>query len=97
MDGAVSNSLLDDLIKIIDNGWDIKIYNQVKRMDDGRGYRNFVVRVCWEAENDEKRIECDWEGFEDTKKAIKDLINKCSTNATNVPQLTEVAEFGNKY
>ena len=68
---------MEELIKIIDNGWDIKIYNQIKRMDDG-----FVVRVCWEAENNNKRIECDWEGFKDTKEAIKDLINKCSLNAT---------------
>ena len=73
---------LPELIKVIDNGWDVQIYNQVKRMDDGRGYRDFVVRVCWKAENNDIKIECEWEGFDETKSAINDLINKCTANAT---------------
>lgn len=73
---------MEELIKVIDNGWDINIYNQVKRMDDGRGYRDFVVRVCWKAKNNDKQIECKWEGFENTIDAINDLINKCTVNAT---------------
>lgn len=73
---------MEDLIKIIDKGWNVKIYNQVKRMDDGMGFRDFVVRVCWKAENNNKRIECEWEGFENTTDAINDLINKCAVNAT---------------
>ena len=41
---------MEALIELVKLGWNIKIWNQPKRMDDGRGYRDFVVRVCWEAQ-----------------------------------------------
>lgn len=70
-------SIADTFIDLIENKLSsVKIYNHVKRMDTPAG-RDFVVRVCWEVHKGEKRLESDWEGFETTEQAIKDLIKKC--------------------
>ena len=68
---------MEKLIKVIDKGWDIEIYNQVKRMDD-----SFDIRVCWKAQNNDIKIESEWEGFENSEDAINDLIEKCKANTT---------------
>ena len=74
---------MEELIKVIDNGWNVKIYNQVKRMDTGKGYRDFILRVCWEARKNDKQIKCEWEGFENTKDAINNLIKVTNKQSTN--------------
>jgi mutator protein MutT len=60
-----------DFIFLIDQGWDIKIWNQPKRIDD-----EFVLRVVWKARRGERVVECEWEGFVETSEAIFDMIKK---------------------
>ena len=63
---------MNKVIELIDNGWDIKIYNHPKRIDG-----EFVVKVCWEAKTGSEEKESVWGGFDTAKDAINDLINKC--------------------
>lgn len=66
------------LAKLIDNGWDVHITNEVRRVSI-YGMRNFVVKVIWKAV---KRISsskemvraCKWEGFDTAKEALADLL-----------------------
>lgn len=69
---------MDELIKLISQGWSINIYHQTKRMDDGRGYRDFIARVCWEASFKDTTLESVWEGFGSPSEAIQDLLKKCN-------------------
>jgi len=67
---------MEKLITLINKGWNIKVFNQIKRMDIDDVHRDFVVRVCWEATHNEKLLKCEWEGFENAEKAIEDLLLK---------------------
>jgi len=71
---------MEKLLGLIDNGWSIKIYNQLKRISPpGGGGRAWVIKVCWEADrNDLVELSDDenWEGFETAKEAIDDLVSK---------------------
>ena len=58
------------LIDLIDSGWDVKFWNQVKRMDG-----DFVIRTCWEARFKEERYECEWKGFKTSRGCINNFIN----------------------
>jgi hypothetical protein len=58
------------LIDLINNGWDVKFWNQVKRMDG-----DFVIRVCWEARYGEERYECEWKGYKTARACINNFIN----------------------
>jgi 8-oxo-dGTP pyrophosphatase MutT (NUDIX family) len=60
---------MTDLINIINNGWDIKITNQPKRIDG-----EFVLRLVWKARKGERVMECEWHGFEDAGEAIEDMV-----------------------
>ena len=67
---------MKELCELIDAGWDIKIWNQVKRMDG-----DWAIRVCWKAEKNpnttsEVSLECKWEGFETAEECIQDLMKK---------------------
>ena len=73
------NSIEGRLIDLIDKKVSsVKIWNQPKRMTMPNGDRDWTVRVCWEVEKGEKRLESKWEGFETTEQAVKDLLKKCS-------------------
>lgn len=73
---------MNKLIKLINNGWDIKIYSHIKRMEV-KGIRGFHLRVCWRVRKDdgfeEEIIECEWEGFTTPKEAINDMFDKLLT------------------
>lgn len=60
----------------------VTIYNAPKRLTDKNGNRDFFRRVCWEVKyeannGDEEELKSQWEGFEDSKEAIRDMIKKC--------------------
>ncbi|MCK9446106.1 hypothetical protein M0Q50_04350 [bacterium] len=59
----------NELVDLINKGWDINFWNQPKRLDDG-----FQVRVCWKAEYKNKKYDCEWEGFVDAIDCYKDFI-----------------------
>jgi len=73
--------MIDKLSKLIDDGWDIHLTTEAKRMEGEDGWRDFFARVCWTAvkdshSDDVKKQECKWEGFATAKEAIEDLIKK---------------------
>ena len=54
---------------------------KIKRMDDGRGYRDFCGRAMWEFhDRGEKRYECVWEGFETAAECVADLLLTIKNN-----------------
>jgi len=57
------------IVELINNGWDVKFSNQVKRIDG-----DFVIKTCWEAKYDDERYESKWAGFKDAKLCVKDFI-----------------------
>jgi hypothetical protein len=57
------------IAELINNGWDVKFSNQIKRIDG-----EFVIRTCWKAEYAEVKYESEWAGFKDAKPCVKDFI-----------------------
>jgi hypothetical protein len=57
------------IAELINNGWNVKFSNQVKRIDS-----EFVIRTCWKAEYGDERYESQWSGFKDAKLCVKDFI-----------------------
>jgi hypothetical protein len=66
------------LIDLINNGWDVKFSNQIKRMDG-----EFVIRTCWKAEYKDERYDCAWAGFDDAKPCIEDFIKIANITMEN--------------
>ena len=65
---------MEDLIKLINKGWDVKFWNQVKRMGG-----DWEVRVCWKAQFNDKTYECDWKGFKKSGNCIKNFVKFAKT------------------
>lgn len=59
----------NELVDLITEGWDIKFYNQPKRIDDG-----YALLVCWKASYQNKEYECGWGGFEESIDCYNDFI-----------------------
>lgn len=66
---------LQKLINNIDNGWDIKIQTEMRRLDLGEG-RRFYSRIVWKAKKNDKTIESESKGFDTAEEAIADLAKK---------------------
>lgn len=64
---------MEQLLKLINSGWSISIYNQPKRIDG-----KWVIRICWKANFDQNLHESEWEGFENAEQCIADVIIKCN-------------------
>ncbi len=60
----------------VNEGWDVSIFNDVRRMEGSRGHREFLPRICWKATRRSQTIESAWEGFETAEEAIADLLNR---------------------
>jgi hypothetical protein len=65
----------EEIEKLVEGGWSIKIFQSVKRMNV-RGFREFVGRINWVAEIGERGCESRWEGFETAHEAITDMLAK---------------------
>ena len=66
---------MKDLSKLIDQGWDIKLYKFSKRVGD-LDHRRFEYRYCWEAKLDEYKLRNEWYGFDSNELAIADMCEK---------------------
>ena len=60
---------MQELIELIDLGWNISIQNSIKRIDG-----EWVTRITWKASNGGKERASDWEGFDLTEQCIADMI-----------------------
>ena len=75
---------MDKLVKIIDEGWNVHITWEGRRMSlTGNDYdRDFYARACWKAERYSKRKdknirkESRWEGFSTPTQCVNDMYKK---------------------
>ena len=78
------------LTKIIENGWQLKIYHHLKRIDG-----DFEIRLCWKAKivistYKEVRAESVFEGFKTAAKCIADLEKRLhGYNSDNAQELAK--------
>lgn len=61
------------LAELIDEGWNISIHNEAKRMDGPEG-RTFYLQIVWLATKDDKSHKSRWKGFNRADRAINNLL-----------------------
>lgn len=67
---------MDKIKKVLEKGWDIKIYVAPRRLTL-RGCRDFYARYLWNAELNEKtKKESKWEGFETPLQCLNNMYKE---------------------
>lgn len=60
---------MNNLLNLINNGWDVHFVNQPKRIDG-----DWVVKITWSAKLNDKKFSCEWIGFDTAQECVDDFI-----------------------